>query len=236
MRGRAVEAHRAGGHDDGADVDVRLDGSRGADAQERPHASCASSSMAIDADGPPIPVEVTRRGWSRGTRSRSGIALVASSRPRSKGGRASAWTPPGSPRQKRHGRAFDLSDRCSGDTRSAPACRPPLDWCPRRSRREVGVAAEAPPPCSQISSRGISTAPHCLEKRRQPLDVQQSNCRSRRRSTSAQRATLDASLTRWNIDSPKNAPLSETPYNPPASSPPAQVSTECARPRLCSAQ
>jgi len=61
--------------------------------------SWASSSMAMDADGPPIPVDVTRTGvlpmyaihvrYSR---------LFASSRPRSKGGvRASGPTRPGSP-------------------------------------------------------------------------------------------------------------------------------------------
>ena len=61
--------------------------------------SWASSSMAIEADGPPMPVEVTRTGvapryaihvrYSR---------LLASSRGRSKGAvRASASTRPGSP-------------------------------------------------------------------------------------------------------------------------------------------
>ena len=49
-------------------------------------------------------------------------------------------------------------------------------------------------------------------------------CTSRRpRCTSA---TFEASFMRLNIDSPKNTPPSATPYRPPTSRAPCQVSTE----------
>ena len=54
--------------------------------------------------------------------------------------------------------------------------------------------------------------------------------------TSSTRATLDASVRRWNIDSPANRPPMPTPYSPPASSPSARshTSTLCATPRAAS--
>ena len=44
-------------------------------------------------------------------------------------------------------------------------------------------------------------------------------------------AIFDASGARANIDSPKNAAPSDTPYSPPTSSPSLQASIECANPR-----
>ena len=57
---------------------------------------------------------------------------------------------------------------------------------------------------------------------------------SRSSSTVAQHATFDASVTRWNIDSPANRPPMRTPYSPPASSPSRHASTLCAQPSSCS--
>ena len=49
-------------------------------------------------------------------------------------------------------------------------------------------------------------------------------------ATSLTSATLDASVSRANIDSPKNIRPIATPYRPPTSSPSRQDSTECAWP------
>ncbi len=48
------------------------------------------------------------------------------------------------------------------------------------------------------------------------------------------RATFEASVSRWNIDSPANSPPTATPYSPPTSSSSRQHSTECAQPSRCS--
>ena len=67
---------------------------------------------------------------------------------------------------------------------------------------------------------GSSTAPERAQVRRRPLHVEQRGARSpRSRSTRATSATLDASVARWNIDSPAKRPPMRTPYRPPTSSP-----------------
>ena len=85
----------------------------------------------------------------------------------------------------------------------------------------------------RYSPRPTSTAPserrwgvvHCTSK-----SVAPSSFKS---STVAQHATFDASVTRWNIDSPaKNRPM-RTPYRPPTSTPSCHTSTECAQPNSC---
>ena len=67
---------------------------------------------------------------------------------------------------------------------------------------------------------------HCTSNSRAPS--------RRSSSTVAQHATFDASVTRWNIDSPANKPPIRTPYSPPTSSPSCHVSTLCAQPSSCS--
>ncbi len=58
---------------------------------------------------------------------------------------------------------------------------------------------------------------------------------TRSRATSHASATFDASVSRENIDSPKNARPSDTPYSPPTSLPPRQHSIEWAWPSRLSA-
>ena len=53
---------------------------------------------------------------------------------------------------------------------------------------------------------------------------------SRIRSTRSTSAALDASLSRWNIDSPLNTRPVSTPYRPPTSRSPSQTSRLCAPP------
>ena len=73
----------------------------------------------------------------------------------------------------------------------------------------------------RYSARVTSTAPserrcgvvHCTSNSAAPS--------SRSSSTVAQHATFDASVTRWNIDSPAKNPPIRTPYRPPTSSPPS---------------
>ena len=54
--------------------------------------------------------------------------------------------------------------------------------------------------------------------------------------TRATKATLDALVTRVNMDSQKKHLPRETPYSPPARRPSLQVSTEWANPEACSRQ
>ena len=98
--------------------------------------SCASSSMAIEADGPPIPVEVTRTGVCRGRRSRCGTRACWPARGRARRA-ACAPAPPRGPGRRaaaRRPRLRSGRSRCSGDRRCARPC------CPPRSARAPGGA------------------------------------------------------------------------------------------------
>ena len=113
----------------------------------------------------------------------------------------------------------------------------------RRARQLVGqskVRATASPSIRMNRSRETSIAPDRFEVRCEPLHVEQPTGSTgavvRIRSTSATSATLDASVARWNIDSPANSPPMATPYRPPASVPSSSDhdSTLCAHPSSCS--
>lgn len=68
------------------------------------------------------------------------------------------------------------------------------------------------------------------------MNWQSSSCTPARRkaATSQASATLDASGTRLNIDSPQNTRSNPTPYSPPTSLPSCQHSIEWAWPQVCS--
>src|ERR1035437_2773890 len=60
--------------------------------------------------------------------------------------------------------------------------------------------------------------------------VRRGSWASNTRSARPTRAHLDASVARWNIDSPANSPPKASPYSPPTSSPSRHASTEWAHP------
>ena len=102
----------------------------------------------------------------------------------------------------------------------------------RRRPRASGQPAE-------VLARDDLHHPQRRQVRGLPLHVEQPwlpGLRRASRSTSPTRATFDASVSRWNIDSPANRPPIETPYSPPASRPSHQASTECTQPRRCSSR
>ena len=194
------------------DVEAEQPRRGGVDRHRRVHAvraGCRRAACACGRGGRPArrPCRPRRAPAGGRGRSRSGWAGRRRSTARSgpwpgSCGRARSTPPPSSgPEYVRMSHGWSPWANCAGCRPSAAGSR---HATPRR-RPSLGQQSRyALPGDVDGAERG--------EVGREPLDVEQRRCPSARsRSTSATRATFDASVRRWNIDSPANSPPMATP-------------------------